>query len=85
MSSEGELVLIDAAGETLLRPGDAAAFPRGDGNGHHLVNRSDRPAFYLEVGTRAPREQAHYPDDELVVMRDATGAQAVRKSGELYG
>ena len=81
---EDELVLIDDVGETLLRAGDAAAFPRGDGNGHHLVNRSDKAALYLEVGTRSPREQAHYPDDDLVVIRDAAGGRALHKSGLSY-
>src|SRR5262244_3180300 len=66
---EGELVLIDDHGETLLRPGDAAAFPRGDRNGHHLVNRSDKPALYLEAGTRRQCEHVHYPDDDLVIIR----------------
>jgi uncharacterized cupin superfamily protein len=79
---EGELVLIDDAGETLLRAGEAAAFPRGDGNGHHLANRSGKPSLYLEVGTRSRHEHAHYPDDDLVVIRDEKGRRALHKSGE---
>jgi uncharacterized cupin superfamily protein len=79
---EGELVLIDESGEALLRPGDAAAFPRSDGNGHHLVNRTDRPALYLEVGTRSAREHAHYPDDDLIMIRDEKGRRVLHKSGE---
>jgi uncharacterized cupin superfamily protein len=79
---EGELVLIDDSGETVLRPGDAAAFAKGDGNGHHLVNRTDKPALYLEVGTRLPREHVHYPDDDLVLIRDDEGRRALHKSGE---
>jgi uncharacterized cupin superfamily protein len=79
---EGELVLIDDSGETVLRAGDAAAFPKGDGNGHHLVNRTDKPALYLEVGTRLPREHVHYPDDDLVLVRDDEGRRALHKSGE---
>ena len=38
----GELVLIEDAGETLLRAGEAAAFKAGHADGHHLVNRSAR-------------------------------------------
>jgi uncharacterized cupin superfamily protein len=79
---EGELVLIDESGETVLRPGDAAGFPRGDGNGHHLANRTDRPALYLEVGTRSRREHIHYPDDDLILIRDEKGQRALHKSGE---
>src|ERR1700746_1895010 len=62
---EGEIVLIEDGGETLLRPGDVAGFKAGIANGHQLVNKSAREALYLEVGTRAPTERAHYPDDDL--------------------
>ena len=48
----GELTLIENEGETILRAGDAATFPKGTGNGHHLINRSSKTATYLEVGSR---------------------------------
>ena len=35
---EGELVLIEDDGETLLKPGDAAGFKADMRNGHHLIN-----------------------------------------------
>jgi uncharacterized cupin superfamily protein len=53
---EGELVLIEDDGETLLRAGDCAAFPKGTGNGHHMINRSDKLTVYLEAGSRQPEE-----------------------------
>src|SRR5579862_1155697 len=37
---EGEVTLIEDGGETLLRAGDCAAFPKNTGNGHHMINRS---------------------------------------------
>jgi uncharacterized cupin superfamily protein len=49
---EGELVLVEDAGETVLRGGDCAAFPKGTGNGHHMINKSSTTAIYLEVGSR---------------------------------
>ena len=49
---EGELVLVEDGGETLLRAGDCATFPKGSGNGHHLINKSTMTAVYLEVGSR---------------------------------
>jgi uncharacterized cupin superfamily protein len=57
---EGELTLIEDEGETVLRPGDAAGFKAGVANGHHLVNRSNSDAVYLEIGTRTLRERAHF-------------------------
>jgi uncharacterized cupin superfamily protein len=38
---EGEVTLVTDQG-----------FSAGNANGHHLINRSDKPALYLEVGTR---------------------------------
>ena len=67
---EGEVVLIEDEGETVLRAGDAAAFKADSGNGHHLLNRSDRDALVLEIGTRAARERAIYPDLDMQLVID---------------
>lgn len=63
---EGTLVLVTDDGERELGPGMCAGFPGGTGNGHHLVNRSDRTAVYLEMGDRSPGDEAQYPDDDLL-------------------
>ena len=80
----GEVVLCEDDGEVVLRPGDAAGFKAGVANGHCLVNRSDNDAVYLEVGTRAVRETAEYPDIDLRMERDEKSARYVHKSGEPY-
>jgi uncharacterized cupin superfamily protein len=81
---EGEVVLCEDGGETVLRAGDAAAWKAGVANGHCLVNRSSRPAVLIEVGTRAPAERAHYSDIDMMVVRDAAGARYTRKDGTPY-
>jgi uncharacterized cupin superfamily protein len=81
---EGEVVLIENEGETLLRPGDAAGWKAGVANGHCLVNRSSRDAVYLEIGSRAPREVATYPDIDMRAKRDDKGMRYVRKDGAPY-
>ena len=81
---EGELVLIEEGDETVLKPGDCAGFKAGVPNGHHLVNRSQRDALYLEIGTRAATERGHYPDVDLVFERDERGIRFLRRSGEPY-
>lgn len=81
---EGELVLVENDGETVLKPGDAAAFKAGSGNAHRLINRSDRDAVYLEIGTRAAADKVHYPDDDLMLVRDAETRRYLHKSGEPY-
>ena len=62
---EGQVVLIDDHGETVLGPNDCAAFPKGAANGHHLVNRSESVAIYLEIGSRAAADMTTYPDIDM--------------------
>ncbi len=81
---EGELVLIEDEGETVLTRGECAGFKAGLANGHHLVNRSGNDTYYLEIGTRAATEKAHYPDDDLVGIKNKDGFQFTRKSGDPY-
>jgi uncharacterized cupin superfamily protein len=80
----GEVVLIEDAGETVLRPGDAAGFKAGTPNGHHLVNKSNADAVLLEIGTRSKHERAEYPDHDLLVVRDDDGQRYTRKNGQPY-
>ena len=80
---EGEVVLIEDDGETLLRAGDCAAFPMGTGNGHHMINRSDRIAVYLEIGSRHPDDLTTCSD---VDMKSANAdGRFVHKDGTPYG
>jgi uncharacterized cupin superfamily protein len=78
----GEVVLHTDAGEEILRPGDCAAFPKGDANGHHLMNRSGQPATVLEIGTRSDDDFAHYPDIDLQI--DATVGVFAHRDGTPY-
>ena len=63
---EGELVLIENGGETALRAGDAAAFPKGNEDGHHMVNRSNFDAVYLEIGSRHPEDTTTCSDVDMM-------------------
>lgn len=81
---EGELVLITDEGECVLEPGMVAGFPAGEANGHHLINRSTKPATYLEIGTRSKDEDANYSDVDLRAEKRDGRYRFVRKSGEPY-
>src|ERR1700753_3510425 len=76
---EGELVLVEDGGETLLKAGDAAGFKANSGNGHHLINRTDRDAVLLEIGTRSKLERVEYSDVDMLVIRDGAGPRYVHK------
>ena len=81
---EGEVVLIEDDGETVLKPGDAAGVKANVANGHQLVNKSGRDAVYLEIGTRSKYERVEYPDVDLMVVRDDKGMRYTHKNGEPY-
>jgi uncharacterized cupin superfamily protein len=81
MMTEGELVLVDDDGDHVMRPGDCAAFPAGDANGHHLINKTEVPAAFLVVGTRTPTETAIYSDIDMKVDVNADGYSFTRKDG----
>lgn len=82
---DGELVLLTDAGEQILRAGMVIGFRAGDPDAHQLVNRSDRPATYLEVGSRDPRDVASYPDEDLVARQtDAGQWYFLHKDGRRY-
>jgi uncharacterized cupin superfamily protein len=80
----GEVVLVTDEGETILRAGDAAGFPKTVANGHHLINRSSAVATCLEFGTRTKGvDVCTYSDiDMRIDDRDGTYR---RKSGSPYG
>ena len=77
---EGEVTMISDAGEEILGPGMTAGFPANNGDGHHLVNKSGADVLYLEVGDRPPKDDADYPDVEMLV-RDG---KLVHKDGTPY-
>jgi uncharacterized cupin superfamily protein len=80
----GEVVLREDGGETVLKSGDAAAWKAGVPNGHCLINRSDYDAVFIEVGTRASTERAHYSDIDMRVERDDQGLRYTKKNGQPY-
>ena len=77
----GEAVLIDDTGETPMRAGDVAAFPKNDGNGHVLQNRSVEPCCFVAIG-RPQSTDCHYPDIDMHLSA-AVGEQR-RKDGTAF-
>lgn len=80
---DGEAILITDGGEQKLSAGMCAGFPKGKPDGHHLVNRSDRDAWYLEVGDRSPGDRAFYSDEDLAAIAVPT-YKYVKKDGSAY-
>ncbi|MGQ0835308.1 MAG: cupin domain-containing protein [Gammaproteobacteria bacterium] len=72
---EGEVVLRTDAGEQVLHGGMCAGFPAESGDGHQLVNRSGRPAVYLEVSNRDERDTGQYSDSDVDLVWNAPHAR----------
>ena len=77
---DGELVLIEDQGRTVMRAGDMAAFPKNSGNGHHLVNESDADARFVVIG--ANKGGTSYPDIDLEAKAGEEGYR--HKDGTPY-
>ena len=81
---EGELVLVEDEGETILRAGDAAGFKAGVPNGHCLLNRTERDGVFLVVGSRAAAERAHYSDVDLLYEATDGRVRYTNRAGEPF-
>ncbi|WP_420138418.1 cupin domain-containing protein [Sphingomonas sp.] len=75
----GQVTLIDDEGEHLLAAGDCAAFPMGEENGHHLVNRGEQDCIFLAMSGGADAGGA-YPDIDMLF----TPSGYTRKDGTPY-
>lgn len=81
----GTLVLVTDEGEQAISAGMCVGFRGGATDAHQLLNRSDAPATYLEIGTRTRADVAFYPDDDLCWLRDEAGRfYPAHKDGRPY-
>jgi uncharacterized cupin superfamily protein len=77
---EGEAVLVEDDGRTIMRPGDLAAWPKGARNGHHLINESDRPCRFVVFGG-VECTGGGYSDIDMMFTADS---RYVHKDGTPY-
>lgn len=81
----GTPTLIYGSNEYLMRAGECFGFKAGDGNAHHLVNRSENTVLYIEIGDRTPADEVEYPDDDLCARSEMDGAWVfTHKDGRPY-
>ena len=77
----GEAVLVEDDGETVLRAGDVAAWPRGAENGHCLQNRTDADCSFVAISAGdAASDSGVYPDIDMQFGPDGFS----RKDGTPY-
>jgi len=68
---DGEAVLVEDDGRTVMRPGDCASWPKGSTNGHHLINESAAPCRFIVVGGGV-NTGGGYSDIDLVFTAEGT-------------
>ena len=62
----GEAVLVEDGGETVLRAGDIAAWPKGQATGHCLQNRSAEDCAFVAISAGdSANDSGDYPDIDL--------------------
>jgi len=82
---EGRPTLVSDAGAQELAPGMCAGFPKGTGDGHHFLNRTDSDVLLLVVGDRTAGDEVTYPDDDLRGAATPDGGYVfTRKDGSSY-
>jgi len=62
---DGELTLVEDAGEMLLVAGESAAWVAGVRDGHHLINKNSETARFLVVGSRSDKDHGEYSDIDM--------------------
>ncbi len=84
---EGTLTLVSGSETRQLGPGDCAGFPAGLDRPHHLENRSDAPAVYLEIGSRRPDvDECDYAGEDLRAVQLPDGRRGyARRNGSSPG
>ena len=76
----GTAVLVEDDGESELNAGDIAAWAKGETNGHHLINRSDRPCSFIAISA-GPGGGGAYSDIDMLWTADG---RYVHKDGTPY-
>lgn len=79
----GNPTLRTNVGESELAAGMCAGFPAG-GIAHHLVNKTDEPVVYLEIGDRSAGDEGHYPEDDLLAVMENGAWVFKHKDGSVY-
>ncbi len=81
----GTATAIVGDNEYLISEGDCIGYKAGTGIGHQLVNQSDEPVVYLEIGDRMPDDDSAYPNDDLHASLTENGAWVfTHKDGTPY-
>ena len=82
---EGTATVVFGDDEYQLVSGDCIGFKAGTGIAHQVVNRTDEPVTYIEIGDRSLGEKREYSEADLTFKLGADGNPiALHKDGTPY-
>jgi uncharacterized cupin superfamily protein len=80
----GSVTITEGAEAHVLHAGDAACWPAGVPNAHHVSNQPDAACSYLIVGTRATEDICHYPDTGRTLHTEGKNWRLLEADGKLF-
>jgi len=82
---EGVATVVFGDIEYQLVPGECIGFKAGTGIAHQVVNRTDGPVTFIEIGDRSPGEQGEFSEADLTFKFATDGSlKAMHKDGTPY-
>ncbi len=81
---EGEITVVNDDGEFIMSAGMVAGFPGGAENGHHMFNRAEKDAIFMEVGDRLPGDSVDFSDVDLLSRQLKAGWQFTNRKGKPF-
>ncbi len=82
---QGRAMVVLDDEEYELEPGECIGFKAKMGVAHQIINRSDAPVTFLEIGDRTPGDEVTYPHDDIAARLNKKGVWVFsRKNGKSY-
>lgn len=82
---KGTAIVVIDNNESTISEGECIGFKAGTGSGHRLINRSNKPVVYLEIGERSPGDKVVYPNNDLRAAFSESGSwEFTHKDGRPY-
>ncbi len=81
---EGTATVVIGEQEYQLSPGECVGFKAGS-QPHQILNRSNAPVTYLEIGDRSRGDEVIYPNDDIAIRAAENGGWTItRKDGSSF-
>ena len=85
LCARGRATVENDAGRAVMKPGMCVGFPAGTGDGHCLLNETEKDVLILVIGDRTKGDEVVYPDVDLAGAHGPDGKyRFTKKDGSSY-